>query len=307
MLLHSGTTTVGDIEALPELLPEVWNATPLRVISFLEMTGVRSRREPELILREAQGRIESLSHRRCAAALSPHAPYSTPADLLRLTATAARRKKLRVAIHVAESATEFEMFRHARGEMFDWLARNERDMSDCGGVSPVQHLARQRALGRHLLAIHVNYLANGDAALLAEKGVSVVHCPRSHDYFGHATFPGSTLTKAGVNICLGTDSLATVRNHPRDRLELNLFHELRAFAGEHPKVAPAEIVRLVTIAGAQALGLRGQVGELSPGAFADFIALPFTGKMEDLHAAVLHHSGNVAACMINGAWAIAPH
>src|SRR5262245_12818152 len=38
MLLRSGTTTVGDIEAAPELLPEVWDATPLRVISFLEMT-----------------------------------------------------------------------------------------------------------------------------------------------------------------------------------------------------------------------------------------------------------------------------
>ena len=44
MLLRTGTTTVADIEAVPELLPEVWDATPLRVISFLEMTGVRSRR-----------------------------------------------------------------------------------------------------------------------------------------------------------------------------------------------------------------------------------------------------------------------
>jgi len=44
MLLRTGTTTVGDIEAVHELLPEVWEATPLRVFSFLEMTGVRSRR-----------------------------------------------------------------------------------------------------------------------------------------------------------------------------------------------------------------------------------------------------------------------
>ena len=55
MLLRTGTTTVADIEAVPELLPEVWSATPLRVISFLEMTGVRSRRNPDLILREAAG------------------------------------------------------------------------------------------------------------------------------------------------------------------------------------------------------------------------------------------------------------
>ena len=51
------------------------------------------------------------------------------------------------------------MFTHARGEMFNWLQRNDRDMSDCGLGSPVKHLARNRALGENLLAIHVNFLA----------------------------------------------------------------------------------------------------------------------------------------------------
>src|SRR5580704_6466605 len=30
MLLATGTTTVGDVEMVPELIPEVWSATPLR-------------------------------------------------------------------------------------------------------------------------------------------------------------------------------------------------------------------------------------------------------------------------------------
>ncbi len=34
MLVNTGTTTVGDVEMVPELLPEVWTATPLRVLSF---------------------------------------------------------------------------------------------------------------------------------------------------------------------------------------------------------------------------------------------------------------------------------
>ena len=62
MLLRNGTTTVADIEAMPDLLPEVWDATPLRVFSFLEMTGIRARREPKEILREAVEKIDSLSH-----------------------------------------------------------------------------------------------------------------------------------------------------------------------------------------------------------------------------------------------------
>jgi hypothetical protein len=36
MLLRAGVTTVADSEAVPELLPEVSDATPLRVHSFLK-------------------------------------------------------------------------------------------------------------------------------------------------------------------------------------------------------------------------------------------------------------------------------
>ena len=66
-------------------------------------------------------KIDSLTHARCSASLSPHAPYSTLPELLRLTAGIARKRKWRLTTHVAESAEEFEMFTHARGKMFDWL------------------------------------------------------------------------------------------------------------------------------------------------------------------------------------------
>ncbi|MCU0784791.1 MAG: amidohydrolase family protein, partial [Verrucomicrobia bacterium] len=306
MLLRTGTTTVADIEAVPQLLPEVWQATPLRVISFLEMTGVRSRREPAAILAEAVEKIELLPPGRCEAGLSPHAPYSTTPGLMSHAAAAARRRCWRIVTHVAESAVEFEMFRHGRGEMFDWLLRSQRDMSDCGGVSPVQHLAKNRLLGPNLLAVHVNYLANGDAELLARKRVSVVHCPRSHDYFRHEAFPRRTLAKAGVNLCLGTDSLATVRKHPRSQLELNMFLEMRAFAAKHPGLPAKQIIQMATANGACALGLAGKAGELVRGANADLIALPCPRKVADIFDVALHHAGDVSASMIAGQWAIAP-
>ena len=306
MLLRTGTTTVADIEAVPELLPDVWDATPLRVWSLLEMTGVRSRRNPDHILNDALRTIHSLRHPRCTAGLSPHAPYSTTARLLRRSAAAARKRKLRVATHIAESATEFEMFQRGCGEMHEWLQRNERDMSDCNGASPVQHLARQRLLGPHLLAIHLNYLAPGDARLLAQKNVSVVHCPRSHDYFKHEAFPYRALANAGVNICFGTDSLATVRTARRVQPELNLFREMQAFATQHLTVPDHKIIRMATTNGARALGQSGQIGELNQNALADVIALPFSGKRSQVHDAIIYFSGNVTASLIGGEWAIAP-
>src|SRR5437879_1596483 len=57
MLVRTGTTTAGDIEAIPELLPEVWQTTPLRVISYLEMIGITARRQPRQVLQEALNRI----------------------------------------------------------------------------------------------------------------------------------------------------------------------------------------------------------------------------------------------------------
>jgi cytosine/adenosine deaminase-related metal-dependent hydrolase len=306
MLLRTGTTTVADIETVPELLPEVWLATPLRVFSFLEMTGVKSRREPRVILDEAVRNIESLPVSRGGAGLSPHAPYSTMPELLRLSAATAREKGWRLVTHVAESDLELEMFLHARGEMFDWLQRNERDMSDCGLGSPVQHLERHGYLADNLLAVHVNYLAPGDAGLLERRGVSVAHCPRSHVFFRHRRFPREELAGVGVNICLGTDSLASVTKVRGRPVELNLFTEMQSFAAAHPAVPPETIVCMATLNGARALGMQGTIGELSENAMADLIAVPFTGNCADAFAAVVHHAGDVAASMIDGKWARPP-
>ena len=305
-LLKTGTTTVADIECMPDLLPEVWDATPLRIFSFLEMTGIKSRRAPKDILRDAVATMDSLKHPRHRVALSPHAPYSTLPELLRLTARTAQKRKWRVSIHVAESTQEFNMFQNAEGEMHDWLKRNERDNSDCGLGSPVAHLARNKLLGENVLAIHVNCLARGDATLLAKNKTHVVHCPRSHDYFKHPPFERGRLTSVGVNIALGTDSLATTRKIGKQKPELDMFAEMRALAEADKRLGPEEILHMATINGARALGLAKKIGELSTNASADLIGIPFSSKPGKIYETVLAHSGNVSASLIEGRWAIPP-
>lgn len=307
LLVRTGTTTVGDIEAVPSLLPAVWRTTPLRIISFLEMTGLRGLRPPAAILRETMAYAASLPHGdQYRAALSPHAPYSTTGELLRLSAAAAIENDRRLSIHLSESAEEFEMFTRATGPMFEWLRRNQRDMSDCGLGSPVQHLERNGALVAGMVAAHVNYLAEGDADLLARRGVSVVHCPRSHAYFGHRPFPHTELSAVGVNLCLGTDSLATVTETPGVRTSLSLFAEMRAFAAAAPHLAPQAILEMATTNAARALGYQGAAGEIRAGAWADLIALPFSGPLTGLERTVVERDGEVSGSMIGGTWAVEP-
>lgn len=306
MLVRTGTTTVGDIEAVPQLLPEMWQATPLRVVSFLEMIGITARRPPRTLLQESLGTGLGLRNRRCRIGLSPHAPYSTVPELLQLTARAAARHRWPVCIHLAESALEFDMFAHGKGEMHDWLKRSGRDMTDCGLGSPTQHLERCGVLRHNLLAAHVNYLGKHDASLLARRHVNVVHCPRSHSYFRHAPFPLRKLRREGANVCLGTDSLASVYRSRNQVVELNMFEEMRLLAQREPSVSPRKILQMSTVCGARALGLSGLAGELSPDAFADLILLPLRASEKNLYEQVLDHRGEVAGSMIDGRWAINP-
>jgi len=303
MLVRSGVTTVADIEAVPELLPEVWSSTPLRVASFLELTSVRSRRDADSVVQEAAAKIATLCHERNSAGLSPHALYSTTPALLRASAQLAALQQWRLTTHLAESIDEFDMCVHRRGPLFEWL-QNQRDMSDCGRATPVQLARDCGLLGERFLAVHANYLRAADVEILAQSGSSVVHCPRSHAYFQHRPFPYEELAAAGVNVCLGTDSLASVLPERPPGPELNLFTEMQTFAATHPGAEPREILRMATCNGARALGLGGRAGEIAPHSFADLIAIPFAGRIEEAEAAVVNHHGDVAASIIDGQWSI---
>lgn len=303
MLLHSGVTTVVNIEAIPELLPDVTPSTPLRVISCLELLSLRNRHDALQLVNAAEQRLNPLPAE--AVGLSPHAPYSTSPELLQAAALVARQRGWLFTTHVSESADEFEMFQQASGPMFDWL-KPQRDMSDCDGRSPVDHLFQTRALGRNCLAVHVNYLAVGDAVLLAQSRSSVVHCPRSHAFFQHQSFPLAALTDAGVNLCLGTDSMATMLKSRTEPMALNLFSEMQVLANTFPALRSQSIVEMVTLNAAKALGRAHELGCLAPGACADLIALPLPRHARDPYDAVLDHGGEVQASMIRGVWAIAP-
>jgi cytosine/adenosine deaminase-related metal-dependent hydrolase len=111
--------------------------------------------------------------------------------------------------------------------------------------------------------------------------MSVVFCPRTHAYFGHAPYPLGSMLRRGVQVCLGTDSRAS---NP----DLNLFHEMRHVADHHPDVSPADVLRSATLAGARALGREHEVGSIAVGKRADLIALPLSDdRAADPHELLL--------------------
>jgi aminodeoxyfutalosine deaminase len=294
--LNSGTTTVLNIESFPGLLPRMRRPS-LRTWWFFEMIDLRQTPPADEIISAALKFFAQRPEWRGGVGLSPHAPYTASIELYLLTRAIARRHGLPVTTHVGESYEEQTMFADGAGPLFSFLQSIGRPMADCGnGRSPLRVLADAAAIGPETILAHLNELPVEDEDLLRPGGflhdVAVVHCPLSHRYFSHRPFPLERLRKLDINVCLGTDSLASNQT-------LSIFEEMRAAREAFPFLTSTELLEMATINGARALGLAGRLGVLRPGAFADLIALR-GGDSPDLATRIVEHRGNVDWAMVGG-------
>lgn len=287
-----GTTTVLNMEAFPELMVKL-PPPPIRTWWFYEMIDVRQRIATEELVAGAffffQQRPEWLG----GFGLNPHAPYTASRELYRLANDCARIVGMPLTTHVAESAEEDQMFREATGGLYEFMASLGRDMSDCGHGSPLAHLLRHDLMGEDWIVAHLNELDDEDLRLLGSTNLHVVHCPLSHRFFQHRPFQFKRLCEIGVNICIGTDSLASNES-------LNLFAEMQAALKSEPNLRAGELLATVTVNAARALKKENALGRIAPGACADLIALPFADSVPAVYDTIVHNKRPVAWMMVDG-------
>jgi len=175
-------------------------------------------------------------------------------------------------------------------------------MDDCGhGRSALATLTASGCLGPECIAVHLNDWEDDDFALVAPggplAGMPVVHCPLSHRYFGHHSFPLERLRALGVNLCVGTDS-------PASNGSFSLLEELRAAAGVFPSLGAREWLEMITVNPARALGLAERLGRVKIGAWADLVAVPTGsvrfGNPREVYAGVLDCRSPASWLMIHG-------
>jgi cytosine/adenosine deaminase-related metal-dependent hydrolase len=269
--LRLGTTAIGEI-AQPGWDTQPFAAAGLDAIIFLELLAPTAPRVPAAVELAFQhlGAVPPAAH--CRLGLSPHAPYSVCQELLDHLVALAAERHVPVAMHLAESREELELLRRGTGPWRDFLeARNAWDPSVWRrGARPLDYLRTLTSAPRALV-IHGNYLDEEEIALLAEhrRRMAVVYCPRTHAYFGHDPYPLAEMLAARVTVALGTDSRASSP-------DLSILAEMRFAARQHPGVSPPAVLRLGTLAAAQALGRDRDLGSLEPGKLADLavVALP---------------------------------
>jgi cytosine/adenosine deaminase-related metal-dependent hydrolase len=209
----------------------------------------------------ALARLRPLQSARLRLGVSPHAPYSVSAPLYAAVAAFARRERLPIAVHLAESREESEFVRDGTGPFADAL-RARGIAVTAQHASPVAFLVQRGVVQRGALCIHCVHVDDADIKLLRNAGASIAHCPRSNRAHGHGTAPLAALRAAGLPVGLGTDSIVSVG-------ELDLWAEAEA-AG----LSGEDALRALTIEGARALGWDDEIGSLEVGKSADLAVFP---------------------------------
>ena len=257
-MLLSGTTCFNDMYFFPDAVARTADRMGMRTVVgmiVLDFPTAWASSADEYIdkgmeLHDGLRHIELVT-----TAFAPHAPYTVsdgPLDKIRMLSD---ELDLPVHMHVHETNSEIEQ---------SLKNYNKR---------PIARLRDLNLVGPNLMAVHLTHLQDDEIDLLAEFGVTTVHCPQSNMKLASGFCPVGKLLMSGVNVCIGTDGAAS--NNDLDMLdEMRSAALLAKAVSGNPETLPAwQALQAATINGARALGLADTTGSLEIGKCADITAL----------------------------------
>jgi cytosine/adenosine deaminase-related metal-dependent hydrolase len=257
----AGTAFVADIATRSApLAAEVLAGAGLGFLGFHEALG---QGEPPAAL---PGNPESPLGR---SAWAGHALYSTAPGVLAAAKALDNAAGLPFSLHLAEHDDEISILRDGSGPFVELMrSRGVRWDFDAPGRSPVAQAETLGLLDEKTLCVHCVKVGEEDIEILARRGCAVCLCPRSNASIGVGRAPWEKYRRAGIPLCLGTDSLASNQ-------DLDLWAEVRFFAqGFRDPLDLEAAVALATRNPARALGLDGDYGTLAPGHYDAVSVVP---------------------------------
>src|SRR5205085_6495830 len=103
------------------------------------------------------------------------------------------------------------------------------------------------------LLAHCVTVDDDDIQTIKSAGASIAHCPKSNAKLRHGRAPFAKFLAAGVNVGIGSDSVAS--NNNCDILEEARFATLLSRVSADAVVTAEQALFIATLGGARALGL----------------------------------------------------
>ena len=142
------------------------------------------------------------------------------------------------------------------------------------GKRPVEHLAALGILGPHVLIAHAVHLDDEELTLLLDSGTAIAYCPWAYLRLGQG------LTRAGRHIEFrdrgGRLALGCDTENASDSIDALRVAALTAGLAKDVVMDPTsfgahEALELLTIGGAEAIGMADRIGSIEVGKAADLV------------------------------------
>lgn len=132
------------------------------------------------------------------------------------------------------------------------------------GCSYVESYDRHGLVSPRSVLAHNVHPTDGELDVLAARGATVAHCPTSNSALGSGHFPLARHLRHRVKVALGSD-VGAGSGFCMLKEGLHAYYVQQLLGNEGVRLEAAHLLHLTTAAGAAALGLADQVGDLGVG------------------------------------------
>ena len=199
------------------------------------------------------------------ASIVPHSPYSVSTPLFHKIKNNALDEESILTIHNQESKGETQFYRNGTGPIANHLQNNLGiDISHWKptGKNSLDSIIEFLPKKNQLLLVHNTFTNKDDIETIKKQrllqNTFFVLCPNSNLYIENQLPPISLFQKENLNICLGTDSLAS--NH-----KLSILSEMITLQNHFPETELVELIHWACINSARALRIEDNFGSFDPG------------------------------------------
>lgn len=246
---QEGVEAVADI-ANDELIMPIKERSNIRYHTLFELFGLNN------TSLDAHVKMASSP----STSITPHSTYSVQDAIFR---EIAERGTAPLSLHFLESDAEAALYCH-RGSLYEWYERMGWSCDFLKYGMPAERIVESIPAERRTLLVH-NCAATPIDVMTIEThlhNVSWVLCPESNRYISNLQPPAAMLSSMGVNIALGSDSLASART-------LSMVDNMRLLSD----IPLVELLLWATKGGARAMGWDDELGDLRVGTSPGIVLL----------------------------------
>lgn len=269
-MVKSGTTCFADQYFFMEDVARAVEEAGLRGVLARGIIELDDPEKREATIKEGERLVKTchgMANGRILTMFGPHAAYTCSPECLMRVKGLAKKYKVGIHIHIAETQEEIDK------------------ITEKYGKRPVEHLDSIDFLGPEVLAAHCVWVTDREIKIIQKQGVKPVHNPVSNMKTASGVAPVPEMLTAGIPVALGTDGAASNNS-------LDMFNEMKFAALLNkvhkfdPTTLPAQkVLEMATINGAIALGLQDEIGSLEAGKKADIVLV----DMKKPHLTPLHN------------------